>query len=113
VSTAPQRREKTVSEARNIAIDFTGKLDAGELLTGTPTVVEIVTADLTLSNKAINTSAKTINGVSVATGMAVLFKAAGGEAGRSYRIQITVTTNASPAQTLVENVILKVIADSD
>ena len=73
-NTAPQRHTKTVTEVRNVAVDFLGLLDDGELLTGTPTVVEVTTTDLTLASKAVNATALTINGVDCIAGQAVTFK---------------------------------------
>jgi len=107
----PERQAKTVSEVRNVAIDFRGKLDDGELLTGSPTVTEVGTANLTISNQKVNTVALIIEGQSVDIGMAVQFKVLGGNAGTNYKIRISVVTTASPAQTLIEDVILRVIAD--
>lgn len=111
MSTAPQRHTKTAGEVRNIAVDLRGKLDSGELLTGTPTIVEVTTADLTLSNKVVNTAAIIVNNLAVPIGQAVQFKVTGGVAGTAYTLRITVTTTATPAQTLIENLQLKVIAN--
>lgn len=112
--TAPQIQTKKVSEVRNVAVSFSGKLDDGELLTGTPVVTDANSpspAELTFSNEAVNTSAKTINGISVPIGEAVQFKVAGGTAGKTYNINIVVTTDATPAQTLYGKVRLRVLAD--
>lgn len=110
-ATAPQVQCKTASEVRNVAVDFQGKLDASELLTGTPTVVEVTTSDLTLSDKVVSTGALTILGKTVATGEAVQFKVLGGTAGTSYTIRITAATNSTPAQTLIVDLTLRVVAD--
>lgn len=111
MSVLPTYHEKRVSEVRNVAIDFQGKLDTSELLTGTPTVTEVDTTDLTLASKVVSTAELTIRGTTVAIGEAVQFRVSGGVAGGEYTIRISVTTTASPAQTLVDEVILKVIAD--
>lgn len=111
MSTAPQRYIKHVSELVNAAVDMRGLLDTGELLTGTPTVVEVTTTDLTLTSKAINSSAVVVNGESCAAGQAVTFRVAGGVAGSQYTIRITASTNATPAQTRIVKVRLGVIAD--
>lgn len=98
-------------ETRNIAVSFIGKLeDSGELLTGTPTIVEQTSTSLTLSNKAVNTAALTLLGETVAIGKAVQFKVTDGTAGSSPRIRITVSTDSVPAQTLIADLILHVIA---
>jgi len=111
MSDAPQRHSKTESEIRNIALDMRGKLDAGELLTGTPTIEEVDTTDLTLSSKALNTAIITVNGLQVPVSQAIQFLVTGGTAGTTYTIRVTVTTTSTPAQTLIENLHLKVIAD--
>ena len=116
MSTAPQRQEKTVSEVRNIAVSFSGKLDDGELLTGTPNLAisspSVSPEDMTLSNPIVNTSILTINGVSVPIGEAVQFKVTGGTVANSpYTIQINCGTDASVAQTLYGSVILTIISD--
>lgn len=110
-NTAPQRHTKSVSELRNVAIDCRGLLDTGELLTGTPTIVEVTTTDLTLSSKAVNGSSLTINGEVCIAGQALTFRVAGGVAGSSYVIRATVGTTSTPAQTLVIAVRLTVEAD--
>ncbi len=102
---APQVPEAYVSETRNFAVSFVNMLDAGELLTGTPTITEETTTDLTISNKAVNTAALTINGASVAIGQAVQFKVVGQKvSGSPYTIKITVGTTATPAQTFIRYV---------
>lgn len=110
-NTAPQRRTKTVGETRNVAVSFVDVLDASELLTGTPTVLEVTSTDLTLTNKAVNAQAMTVNGVACLAGQVVTFTVAGGVAGTTYDIRITVSTNASNAQTLQATVRLKVVAN--
>ena len=111
MSDAPQRHTKTETEERNIALDLRGKLDAGELLTGTPTVEEVDTADLTLSSKTRNTSIITVNGLQVPISQGVQFFCTGGTAGTTYTIRVTCVTTATPAQTIIENLHLKVISD--
>ena len=102
---------KSVSENVNCAVSFVNLLDSGELLTGTPTIVEVTTSDLTLSNKVVNTAQLTINGETVAIGQAVQFHAQGGTAGTDYDIRITATTDSSPAQTRICRVTLPVVSD--
>ena len=107
MSTAPQVQTTDVGEVRLVSVDLRGKLDSGELLTGTPTITEAGSSDLTLSNKSVNTTAKVIRGSTVPIGMAVTFKALGWVAGATYRIKISVATDATPPQTLVEHVTIK------
>lgn len=101
---------KAVGETRHVAVDMRGKLDTGEDLTGTPTIVEVTTAHLTLSNKAISDEDLTINGDTVPAAQAVQFTVSGGTAGISYTIRITVATTLG--QTIIENLSLGVVANS-
>jgi len=109
---APEIQCKADSEERNFAVDFIGRLDAGELLTGTPTVAEIGSSDLAITNVVINTIALTINGVAVAIGQAIQYKVTGGTVGTTYRLLVTALTDASVAQTLKAIVRLEVIDDT-
>lgn len=106
MNTTPERPVLVPDEIRNFAVSFAGELDSGEVLTGTPTVEEETTTDLTIANKAVNTSALTINGKNVPIGEAVQFKvsgqqAMGSAASGTYKIKITVSTDATPAQRLI------------
>ena len=111
-NTAPQVRCKTVAELRLAAASFLDVLDAGESLVDPPTVTEVGTSDLTIDNVIVNTDALFINRLSVPAGKAVQFSIAGGVAGTEYTINIQVSTDATPAQTLVGNVCLLVLANS-
>lgn len=113
MSKATATQEKTVSEIRNIAVSFSGKLDTGELCTGTPTITEVTSSDLTLGSKAVSTAALTINGVSTPIGEAVQCSVSGGTANTTYEIKIAVGTDATPAQTLYGTIKLKVVADTN
>lgn len=99
VDKAEEVRTKTVAENRLVSVSFLGKLDAGELLTGTPTVVPSP-AGLTITNISVSTAAHIINKVSVPTGGAVQFLASGGTGGVTYANLITCTTDSTPAQTI-------------
>lgn len=112
MSTAQQRPCKTIGEIRNVSDSFIGKLDVGELLIGTPTVVEVTTSDLTIGNIAVNTKTLTINGAIVLPGQAVQFNVVGGVIGVEYIIKISVSTNATPAQTLFGKVLLLITDDN-
>jgi hypothetical protein len=93
-------------------VSFVGQLDSGELLTGTPIVEEVTTTDLTIANKAVNTAALTINDKTVAIGKGVTFTVADHLAsGSPYTIAITVSTGASPAQTLKALVIFTAVSE--
>lgn len=110
MSTAPQRPSASVGSVRNVAVSFANKLDSGELLTGTPTVVDAnpnSPEDLTISNIVVNTAVLTINGVSVAVGEAVQCSVSGFVAASfPYTLTVTVGTDATPAQTLIGTIII-------
>lgn len=108
---AAEIHTKLVSEDRNSAVSFVGVLDVGELLTGVPLVDEVASNDLTITNKAINTVALTINKKAVIIGRAVQYKVTGGLAGVEYILRLTATTDATPAQKVIVKVILKVAGD--
>jgi len=99
MTTAKQIQSKTVNEVRNLAVDLTDKLDAGELLTGTPSVSS-TPAGLTISNVAVTTSTLTILGTSVTTGQAVTCSVSGGSAGTRYTLTLQCGTDATVSQTL-------------
>ena len=101
-----QVREKHTDETRNIAIDFTDALDSGELLAGSPT---IAVTGLTFSSVAINTSARIINGRSVPTGMAVQCRVVGGTVNTLYKAVVTAVTDATPPQTIVRKIPIRII----
>ena len=94
---------KSPNETRLVGVSFSGCLDSGETLTGTPTVT---CTGLTLGSKQVSSTALTIDGVSVPSAEAVTFTVAAGTAGTKYTITIVVGTTAG--QTLERFVILQV-----
>lgn len=106
--TLPQRYEISAGDTETVSVNFTDHLDAGELLSGSPTVVEVTTTDLTLGNKAVNsaTYVESHTGDTVAIGAAVQFSVSGGTAYTTYRIRVTVNTDATPARTFVRDLLL-------
>ena len=101
-NTAPERPVIVPAEVRLFSVSFDKTLDSGESLTGTPTVAEQTTTDLTITNKVVSAAALTIKGESVPAGRAVQFKVSGQLVASSpYTIKITCTTDSSPAQTLI------------
>lgn len=88
-------------EVRNGKISLANLLDSGESLSGTPTIVELGSTDLTISSVGKSTGTLEINGVSVTSGHAVVFKATGFVGPKQYRLKVTADTNSTPAQTLV------------
>lgn len=117
MSRALQTQTKTASEVRNVAVDYVGKLDSGELLTGTPTIATLLygttetTTAITVSNITVSSTGLTINGTTVATGQAVQCRVSAGTAGIKYDLKITCTSNSTPAQTFVDRCGLNVVAD--
>ena len=107
---------KKVSEADTYSVNCTPRLDTGELVSSV-TVVEVDTSDLTISNEAVSTAALDIedadgNEVEVAIGNAIQYHInATGTADTLYKLRITLTTDSTPARTLINYVRLKVIAD--
>ena len=92
-------------------VEFLKYLDTGELLTGTPTVVEITSTDLTIANVAVNTVALTdVLGNSVKIGQAVQFSVSGQVANTTYRLRVTAATDATVPRTVVRDAIIKVAA---
>ncbi len=99
-NTATQVPTFAPGEVNILSCSFDGKLESGELLTGTPTVAEQTTSDLTITNVVVNTVALVINTKTVAIGKAVQCKVIGQLVANSpYLLLFTVGTDASPAQT--------------
>jgi len=91
-----------VGESNNFAVSFDKVVDSGELLTGTPTVEEVTTTDLTIENKAVSGVALSIRGETVAIGKAVTFSVSGQTLASSpYTVKITVSTDSTPSQTKI------------
>lgn len=109
VQTLHEIQEISAGDTEVVSIDYGNHLDSGELLTGTPTVTEVTTSDLTLANKAVSTAALTINNQAVAVGEAVQFSVTGQVAGTEYTIQITVSTDATVARTFVRRITLRCV----
>lgn len=108
---------KRAAETKAFTIDLGRKLISGEYLTGTATVVEVGTSALTISNVdlALNSQGALIHycgTVALATASScwrsVVFTVSGGVAGTTYRIRVTVGTDATAAQTLVREIALRV-----
>lgn len=102
-----QRPVISVGDTDSAKIDYTDYLDPTELLTGTPTVAEVTTADLTLTNKTVNTTEVRIIERDVAIGKAVQFKVSGQKINTEYSIRITVSTTSG--RTSVRDAILKAV----
>ena len=103
-----QVRQLSVGDVDVVGINCTDYLDSGELLTGTPTITEITTSDLTFANQAVSTTALTIDGATVAIGMAIQFKVSGQQAGKKYKVKYSCGTDATPARTVVRGLMFEV-----
>lgn len=100
---------KRAAETRTFTVSFRHKLLAEELLSGTPTVTEVSTAALTISGEALTVNPlEPVGHIFIPTDQGVSFTVAGGVSGTTYTIRITATTGESPAQTLIEEVTLRV-----
>jgi len=110
INLAPQRYNIAYGETVPVSVSFIDILDSGVLLTGTPTITEVTTTDLTLTHKEVNTSAITINGVSNAIGQAVTFLIAPSvSATGEYTVLITCGTNSTYPATRKANIKLRVV----
>jgi len=96
---ADQIHYQTVGETRNHALGFIGRLDSGELLTGTPVITEVTTSNLTIASKAVNTTTLTIDGTTHTAGQALQCSVTSATAGE-YEILWECATDSSPAQTI-------------
>jgi hypothetical protein len=109
---------KRAAEIRSFSVDFTDKLHNDELLSGDVTVEQIGgTGTLTLSDAEIDAddlslltfpNDRIINGRFVKASRSIRFLVAGGTAGQTYTIRVTVGTDATAAQTLISDVQLRV-----
>ena len=107
--TAKERPTISVGDTEVISVNFTDLLDGSELLTGTPTVVEQTSSDLTIATVQVNTNTYTeaCSGDTVAVGAAVQCKVSGGTVANSpYRIRVTCSSDATIARTFVRDVLL-------
>lgn len=108
---------KHAAETRRIAFDLSSRFIGTELLTGTPTVTEVGTSDLTISGIEVP-AAETVQRAGAwwwpfwrqpPYGRMVAFSVAGGTAGESYTLRVTAGTNATYPQTLIQDITLRVI----
>lgn len=105
-STAPETYTKAAYASLSCTVDFgassrplTGQLDAGELLTGTPTVTQLSKTvagadDITATGVTVNAAADEANGRTVAIGEGVQLLLPGGTAGCTYTFAVRCTTDA-------------------
>jgi len=85
---------KQPAETYPVWINFANELDAGETLTGTPTI----TAKRVVPNDGLNVSGTFLSGIaSVDPAGRVEKRVVGGTPGDTYRIQMLVTTTGNNA----------------
>jgi len=104
---ALQIPNKDTAGLRWASVSFVRMLDTNESLSGTPTVTEVDTADLTIANVANSTSEMEINGETVAAGKALRFTIDSGQAG-FYTLEAIGYSNSSPPQKFVVTLELQV-----
>ena len=102
-----QRPVISFGETEVVSIDYTNNLKAGELLTGTPTVVEVITTHLTLTSKTVTAEEVRILERNVDAGKAVQFIVSGQHLNVQYSIRITANTDGG--RTVVRDAILTVV----
>lgn len=110
VQTLPQIGRISAGDIETVAIDFRLQLDDGELLTGTPTVAEVTTTDLTIDDETVNTGELVILTETVVAGQAVQFTVSGQVAGSTYRVRITVITDSDPFRRFVRDALIECYA---
>ena len=100
----------SAGSTRIVRVNCTHDLDDGSSLVGVPTVTEVTTTGLTLSNKKVNEAEYTdaYTGEVIAVGKAIQFTVSSLTAG-SYRIRVSCPTDSSPAETLVYDLKLSVV----
>jgi hypothetical protein len=82
---------------------------SSELLTGTPTAEELITSDLTIESVEVLTVGRLFAGGLLNANEGVHFRVSGGTTRTAYTIRVTVGTDASPAQTLIEEIRLVIL----
>lgn len=97
---AKQIEDKHPSETDVGLADFGPSLRSGELL-ATLSSISVSPTGPTISNAGITATDETIQGITVTAGEGIIFSVAGGTDGTSYDITVTVTTDGTPARTLV------------
>jgi len=99
--------EASVGDVDHAAIDCTPYLDDGETVSGTPTVVEQDSGDLTISNIAASVAALTILGETVAIGKAIQFTFSGQQIRTTYVLRVSFATSGGRTKTVDQIVICK------
>ncbi|KKL25667.1 hypothetical protein LCGC14_2403000 [marine sediment metagenome] len=101
---APEVPVLAVGETRNFSVSFADQLDEGELLNGTPVIIELTTSDLGITNERVNTAAMVFSEHTIAIGKGVQFSVSGQLTDVAYSIKITATSDGVPNQILIRGV---------
>ena len=98
----PPRMQISEGATSKVSVDLTDDLDDGELIASVA-VVELVSSDLTITNLAggantatVNTGTLVIRGRTVAIGKAFRFQVSGQDAGSTYTLKYTYTSDSTP-----------------
>lgn len=103
---AKQIQQKSPGETMQARVSFQDLLVDSDVLTGTPTVAEQTTTDLTITSVELNGSSVTVLGETVTANNVVMFKVAGGTEDKLYTIRVTVSTTGG--STFVRDVSLRI-----
>ena len=108
-----ERPAISAGDTEVVAVNYTSHLNSGEILVGTPTVVDQATTPsvLTIDDIAINsaTYVESETGDTVAIGRAVLFSVTTTTSG-DYTIRITVSTDSVPkARRFIRDISLRFV----
>ena len=99
----------SVGATEIVTVSFRPMLRSGELLVST-LVAEVTTSDLAIANKQVSTTALVVRKTNVAIGQAVLFSITGQQAGTTYRVRVTATTDSTPARVIPYDVLIECVA---
>ena len=98
--TASDNVIKQPSESILYTFNFTALLSSGETLSSVTSLTEDGTSDLTIGTATVNTAAVTVDGTTIAIGMAVQARISGGTDGEAYRLECICTTSDSNTREL-------------
>ena len=87
----------SIGSVRRCHVDLSHELASTELLSGTPTVVEVGSSQLTITDVTVSTVPETVDGETVAIGKAVLFTCQCATEG-VYVVMVSVQTSSRPTQ---------------
>jgi hypothetical protein len=88
-------QEISVGDTRTAYVDCQDELITGETVTGSPTVAEVTTSDLTLGTPAILAADVVYKGVTYPQDKGISFTVTGGTVNTTYTILATIATSES------------------